>query len=431
MNAQFQTFLNAVKQQMKSKEGQKLVEKELLSHLNHSKQTVMKRGHHEEEAEKMAVEQMGNAVLLGQKMNKLHRERVDWWLVSIVGSLLLLSFAPFLFFDYQMNIYAQLISVSVSVLIIFTLMFIDYRKVLHYWIWFGLAAGFYMVALNVEGLTSMVNGRVFISILGMNISHYFLLFLLFITIVGLMSEKKWTDRKRIVWSLLLLFVFVRCFMLIPETMLAVQYIILFSTIVIFSNQNYKVRSWILWVLSGCIFFFGYLFVAFLPFSHRLENFISFLNPEASSNGSGYIYIMMKEVLSKAGLFGPKSELTNDLFLGHTELILVALTYHGGWILTSLILVIFAALSVRLLLAFKKMQTEKERLLMVGGGVLLLFPFVLNALMSFGYAPFVGANLPFISYGGNEKLYYSFIIGFMLSVYRRKDVMINTEVEIDK
>nr|WP_231686826.1 FtsW/RodA/SpoVE family cell cycle protein [Bacillus sp. JCM 19034] len=63
-----------------------------------------------------------------------------------------------------------------------------------------------------------------------------------------------------------------------------------------------------------------------------------------------------------------------------------------------------------------------RLLIIGGVAILAVPTFWNILMGFGFVPIIGMSLPFISYGGSMLFLYSTVLGLILSVYRRKDIV---------
>ncbi|MCO4130317.1 FtsW/RodA/SpoVE family cell cycle protein, partial [Enterobacter kobei] len=54
--------------------------------------------------------------------------------------------------------------------------------------------------------------------------------------------------------------------------------------------------------------------------------------------------------------------------------------------------------------------------------LFAVPTTWNILMSFGVVPIMGISLPFISYGGSAILFYAAVLGLILNVYRRKDLV---------
>ena len=90
-------FLEEVTQFIKSKEAKIYVASELDSHLQKTKNDWLKHGLSDEEAEEKAVEQMGNPAKLGKELNKLHRPKVDWLLVSLLAAVMGLGFLPLLF----------------------------------------------------------------------------------------------------------------------------------------------------------------------------------------------------------------------------------------------------------------------------------------------------------------------------------------------
>ena len=95
-----QIFLNEVTDQIKSMEAKSFVANELNYHLNEAKKNWTDKGLTASEAEVKAVEQMGSPTKLGVHLNKLHRPKVDWWLVLLVVAAVGLSFLPMLSLGY-------------------------------------------------------------------------------------------------------------------------------------------------------------------------------------------------------------------------------------------------------------------------------------------------------------------------------------------
>lgn len=87
-------FLETVTNEIKSKEAKQYVKVELSQHIQKSKQSWVQRGYSEIEAEEKAVKEMGSPITLGKSLNKLHRPKVDWLLISLLIVTLLLSFLP-------------------------------------------------------------------------------------------------------------------------------------------------------------------------------------------------------------------------------------------------------------------------------------------------------------------------------------------------
>ena len=63
-----------------------------------------------------------------------------------------------------------------------------------------------------------------------------------------------------------------------------------------------------------------------------------------------------------------------------------------------------------------------KLLLVGGMTLYVVQFIYNVGMILGLFPITSISLPFISYGLMPTLFNAFLMGVVLSVYRRKDLL---------
>lgn len=70
---QINEFLNSVCEQIKYKPIRNTIAEELKDHIEDKKEELIEMGQNEEEAEKNAVEQMGDAEIIGKELNKVHR----------------------------------------------------------------------------------------------------------------------------------------------------------------------------------------------------------------------------------------------------------------------------------------------------------------------------------------------------------------------
>ena len=160
-------------------------------------------------------------------------------------------------------------------------------------------------------------------------------------------------------------------------------------------------------------------------SYLFTRLSAFINPDADPNGAGYMYMAVRNVLAEAGWFG--NGLNNDLNFqllpeAHTDFAFPFLVYSLGWafgIVLCLILLIFIS---RISKNAFKTKDLYGRLIVIGGAVLFAVPTTWNILMGFGIVPIMEVSLPFISYGGSAILFYAAVLGFILNVYRRKDIV---------
>ena len=92
-------FLSEVSRSIRSKEARKLVEAELNNHLKQATEALKKQGLNDEEAEQKAVIRMGNPILLGQKMDRLHRPKIDWKMIGLFLFIAVLGMVPIFVFE--------------------------------------------------------------------------------------------------------------------------------------------------------------------------------------------------------------------------------------------------------------------------------------------------------------------------------------------
>lgn len=122
-----------------------------------------------------------------------------------------------------------------------------------------------------------------------------------------------------------------------------------------------------------------------------------------------MYISVKNHMKNAGWLGqPLPEDMNGLMF--------------GCILASILLLVIYRMSWILL----KVEDPYRKLLIVGGLTVFAVQVIANLGMSLGILPIISISLPFISYGAVPVLINSVIFGTILSVYRRKDLLLASE-----
>lgn len=129
MNKKGERFVSEVTNHIKSKEAKSFVATELDFHLKQAKNTWIEKGLSEEVAENKAVEQMGSPIKLGQELNKLHKPKVDWFLLILLVAAMGLGFLPVFVFEYTNEVMInKVIFIILGVVTAIGMMLLDYRK---------------------------------------------------------------------------------------------------------------------------------------------------------------------------------------------------------------------------------------------------------------------------------------------------------------
>ena len=84
-----QAYLEAVREQIRWKRARPVLARELERHLEDQRDEFLKEGKSPEEAERLAVEDMGDPVTVGMELDAVHRPRPQWGLLGLTLTLAL------------------------------------------------------------------------------------------------------------------------------------------------------------------------------------------------------------------------------------------------------------------------------------------------------------------------------------------------------
>ena len=91
MDKKIDKFLSSVCNYIKNKEVHKEVYEELKSHIYEIVEEYEESGLTEEEAINKAIERMGNPNDIGEKLNKVHKPKIDWINIGLITIMMLIG----------------------------------------------------------------------------------------------------------------------------------------------------------------------------------------------------------------------------------------------------------------------------------------------------------------------------------------------------
>jgi cell division protein FtsW (lipid II flippase) len=428
----FEEFLSKVTSKVKSKEAHKMIKKELTHHLQELSQSYKKRGFSEEDSDEKAIQEMGNPFTIGEKLNPLHKPKMDWVLIVLFVIFASISFLPLVGGIPEISLSStyfmgrQAIWYSLAVPVIIGFLFFDYQKLRNWWMYFYAIGLLIHLYLHLFGY--MVNGaKKWVSLSGLTVDGTIIsLFFFFLAWAGIFNKmNEFHSWKKQGFLLVLFWIPILLYMMVPNFMVGIIYFFCLLGMFTFARVHKKlaIKLVVTNLVAGAIFM-----IMIILTSRQIYLFTrlsAFINPDADPNGAGYMYIAVRNVLAEAGWFG--NGLYNDLNFqllpeSHTDFTFPFLVYSLGWafgIVLCLILLIFIS---RISKNAFKTKDLYGRLIVIGGAALFAVPTTWNILMGFGIVPIMEVSLPFISYGGSEILFYAAVLGLILNVYRRKDIV---------
>lgn len=184
----------------------------------------------------------------------------------------------------------------------------------------------------------------------------------------------------------------------------------------------KMRHLLSVFLLGAIVF-GVMW-QFIFFDYQKERILTFLNPLADIQGSGYNAYQSTVAIGSGGLFGKgigygtQSKL---LFLPEyeTDFIFSAFAEEWGFFGVLLLFVFFSAVVWRLLHHAHRGATNFERLFASGVAILFVAHFFVHIGMNIGLLPVTGTTIPFLSYGGSHLITEFVAVGMVMGMVKYK------------
>ncbi|PUA39266.1 cell division protein [Paenibacillus elgii] len=423
-------YLSSVCSQIRARELHKDIRRELESHLEELVLDKEAEGASREEAVAWAIRQMGDPVTVGRELHRIHKPRIHWGL--LFGLIVFLALGVFAMYSIESSYAAMrpnglggvgfaifkmfFIALGLPVLLVFY--FMDYRK-LKAWslLMYYLAAGGMLYVLLFG---HQVNGaRNYLSIGRFSIDLTTVTSYLFIAAAaGLLLD--WRGQKRnFGLKSMLAFVLVPfvLYAMVPSLSTILLYLISYGILC-----GVIARKWWLALLQtgGTLLLLGGAFLIRFYLSRRM---LAFLNPDRDPSGAGYMYIQMKEALSSAGWWGHGFGAVNPkLPYVHSELIFTYLVYSFGWGVGIAVAVAAVYFVARLLHSMGQVRETYGKMLIVAATSIIGAQFGYCIGMSLGLLPITSVVLPFVSYGGTHTLIEMAVIGLVLGIYRRKDMI---------
>ncbi|MED4402248.1 FtsW/RodA/SpoVE family cell cycle protein [Metabacillus fastidiosus] len=434
----FEEFLSKVTSKVKYKEARNMIKKELTNHLQELSQSYKNRGFSKEDADEKTIQEMGNPFTIGENLNALHKPKMDWVLIVIFIIIAGISFLPLVGGVPEISLSStyfvgqQAIWYTIAVPVILGFLFFDYQKLKNWWMYFY--AGGLLVHLYLHLFGNTTSGaKKWISLSGLTVDGTMIsLFLFFIAWAGIFNKiNEFQSWKKQGLLFVLFWTPILFYMMVPNLMNSIIYF--FCLLGMFAcarvHQKLDINLIVTNIVAGILFII--IFIMTSHQSYLFTRLFTVINPDADPNGAGYLYIAVRNVLTEAGWFG--NGLYNDLNFQllpetHTDFAFPFLVYSLGWafgIVLCFILLIFVS---RISKNAFKTKDLYGRLIVIGGAALFAVPTTWNILMGLGIVPIMEVSLPFISYGGSGILFYAAVLGLILNVYRRKDMVEPTIVD---
>lgn len=206
----------------------------------------------------------------------------------------------------------------------------------------------------------------------------------------------------------------------PDIGTAVVYIFI-TAVMLFVGGT---KMWILYTMLGAAL------VSVVPIWQALGDtqklrILTFLQPELDPTASGYNVIHSKMAVGSGqmvgkGFFNPTAmSQLNYIPVQESDFIFAVTGETLGFWLTSFVIILFAALILRMVILASKVENRFGSLLIIGVAAMMFIHIFENIGMAMGIMPVTGIPLPFFSYGGSAMITNMMGIGLVECVWRQR------------
>lgn len=447
MNA-INAYLDEVCQEISYKKIHSAIRQELACHIQDLREAYEAAGEAPETALAHAIQEMGPAQEVGQRLHQAHRPHTEWTIFALVA--LLVGSGIFILSQYSLlagtfginhvGITNQIIAIVLGTILAVCLFFFDYRLLSRFALpLFFIAAAFVLLTLFFGPTVHGSNRWLPFPFFTIHIPSVCLLLFLS-ALAGLAT--KWLDGSHQAFFRLAGFALVAIILLAYLSLSSALFLTIVTCAIFWLalRQNHygphqKLHRRIFLGAVGLLLLFTILFLV-ASSAYRMQRLTAFLDPFADPNGAGYVGVQIHNLLQQAPLWG--SVAPEDLIMvtgdkaasfllpnSHTELIFTFIIAHFGWLFAMVLAVLIGVLLSRLILASLRLHDPLARYLASAICVLFCAQFLCGLLMNLGLLPFVAITLPFLSYGGSAMVINLAFCGLFLGTYRRKDLVFIT------
>ncbi|MCI7443762.1 MAG: FtsW/RodA/SpoVE family cell cycle protein [Clostridium sp.] len=437
MDKKIDKFLSSVCNYIKNKEVHKEVYEELKSHIYEIVEEYEESGLTEEEAINKAIERMGKPNDIGEKLNKVHKPKIDWINIGLITIMMLIGLGINLSLNsYQLSgevfyrkffLYKKIKELFIETLVVISLYFFDYRKLQkHSYKIYIFSIG--ILTLNLIDRNNKINEFI-LSIFENSDIVSIIIPILLISIVGIIflefneiSEKIIFDKCKFIKIIAILIAPIILIGATEQMGKLLLYFLVINVILICSNLKKKYKINVV-LMETIIFVISFVKIVILS-SYRRMSLFGFLRPEKYIESSGNFYLNIKESIKSLSLFGEKFNQSDYLYYNMIDNDLIINYILKSFGIIGFIFIAFFILFF-LIRNFKNIFKVKDsygKFLVICIFSIFTIEFIMSILFNFGLSP-ISYGLPFISQGKGNIIIIMVMTGLMLSVYRRKNIVL--------
>lgn len=435
-------YLDTVTAQIRWKRARAVVVRELETHLEDQRQEFQAEGRSQVEAERLAVEEMGDPVAVGTDLDRLHRPRPQWGMLALTLALLLVGSwlryaltragAPW---GEDLDPLRCALSAAAGAAVLMGAYFLDVSRLLRWarWVYIGAVA----VGVLSLHLSPTVNNASYFTryvVLFYPAVYAFWLYAcrgkgwqgLLAAVAGGIPLASIGVEAPFLQGVIQLLV-IGCFLLLLA--------IWMGWFTVPRRQGMAAVGGLAAIMAGAV---AWLLIGVGFGASRIQ---ILLHPESDPTGSGYQGVMAQRVLEASRLVGKGGDLSirtdavRDMELfpemmlpeWNHDFLPTTMVYKLGWLPYLLLLAALAALFLWMLRRCACQRSQSGKLLALAVVGTLAAQSVFAAVLNLGFVLF-SAQLPLVT-GNLHSVVDCALIGLALSVFRSETLLRDTAAPV--
>ena len=437
-------YLDAVEAQIRWKRARTVAARELETHLEDQQEEFLAEGHPPEEAERLAVEDMGDPVAVGADLDRLHRPRPQWGMLGLTLALLLVggwlryaltrAGAPW---DEDLDPLRCALSVVTGAVVLVGAYFLDVSRLLRWAKWVYISA--LIVGVLFLRFSPIVN----------NVSYFTRYVVLFYPAVYALwlyacRGKGWRGLLAAVTGGIPLTVVCGMIPFAQGLLQLVAIDLLLLLTAIWMDWFNLPRLQALAAAGGltAALAAGYVW-RILESVHVTTYWQILFHPEIDPQGAGYQAVMARRILGASRLMGKGGDLSIQLQTvwgrellpemmlpeWNHDFLPTTMVYKLGWLPYLLLLAVLAVLLLWMLRRCACQQSQSGKLLALAVVLTLAVQSAFAAALNLGFVLF-SAQLPLVT-GNLHRMVDCALIGLALSAFRSESILRDAVVPVPR
>lgn len=424
-------YIGIISSQIRFKKARDSASQEIESHIIDLKEDYIKLGMEEIEAETKAVNEMGDAVDIGLRLDRIHRPKINMMLIFIVGVMLLMGVGLLYLTslsDQEMKYYLnhQILFVVVGMVIMVLTYHIDYTIIGKYPI--VIVSALFTLLMFTEFFGIAINGRMyFVSLGGVSISLYHISILMVPALVGVLYKLRGSGCKGIILFGVLCTV---CNIIVAHSSITGALQLSITALVVLTwtiinewfGADKKTQLLIVYIPIIILLSFTliYIFLNQELFSRVIERAIP-----SGNTGAGWQTLFIRDIINNSKIIGKGTmPLVGNLSIDDTiyssmarsEYALTYIIGRYGRVAGASVTAVFLALVLVMIRTVLKQKSQLGFAVSLACTTVVTLQGIFYICANLGFVLFNPMSLPFIGYGGGGLVTNMLIMGLILSVY---------------